>query len=119
MKLHRKIYAADLHLADFMAKDFNFKNSKFINLQNELTLADKKEFFVEQQCKDIIEYSHRCYSGGARFLLNQKPDDLDLAKKKMRIRKYIHYTFVTFSYFLEFYIIYRLIIYFLGIFNLH
>lgn len=116
MKLHRKIYAADLHFADFMAKDFHFTNSKFLSLQKELNLAEKKEFYVEEQCKDVVEYTSICYAGGAKYLMKQTPEECDLAMKRTQNLKYIHHIFLAFSYLLEFYIIYRLVMIFLNIF---
>lgn len=90
MKLQRKIYQANLALQYFILNNWHFENKNFINLNHDLKLNDVRTFgYLDFLEYDLILYFRYAVLGARRYLLKQKDENLEKAKKNYQRMRFL------------------------------
>jgi hypothetical protein len=85
LRLHRRIYVANMALSFFTTKTWKFSNDKLLWLRTQVLPCDKKDFNLD--CLDTIDYTdvfRNAIIGGRKYLLKEHADTLPYAKKHYR-----------------------------------
>ncbi|XP_055680434.1 fatty acyl-CoA reductase 1-like [Lutzomyia longipalpis] len=99
MKLQRRLYLAQIHLAYFMRHTYEFENNNYMSLLNDLRGSDVDAFgFSYYKDVDHILYFVMCILGARRHILRQKDDSLPLARRRFNQMVFFRNTLQTIFY---------------------
>ncbi|CAD7078547.1 unnamed protein product [Hermetia illucens] len=90
LKIHRRIYEANLALHYFASTHWEFINNKFVELDAKVPSADVREFsFLYLKDLDIKDYFYKALVGARKFLLKESDDNIEYARRKFWTIYYI------------------------------
>ncbi|XP_018407299.1 PREDICTED: fatty acyl-CoA reductase 1-like [Cyphomyrmex costatus] len=89
LRLQRKVYVSNSALSYFLLNEWKFHNVKFLNILDNLSVNNKKEFGYAYQSIDALEYFKNGIIGAKMYLLNEKMDDLEIAKRHYKRMEWI------------------------------
>ncbi|KAL3271810.1 hypothetical protein HHI36_022280 [Cryptolaemus montrouzieri] len=84
IKVHRRIYIANMALEFFITNQWKFLNDKGKALETELLPCDVEDFGYNTDQIDVHEYFRNGMFGGREYLLKESPDTLPRARLQIR-----------------------------------
>ncbi|KAK9884187.1 hypothetical protein WA026_005140 [Henosepilachna vigintioctopunctata] len=84
IKIHRKIYIANMALEYFITNKWTFLNDRGRALEKELLPSDLEDFSYKEEEMDVDEYFRNGLYGGREYLLKESPDTLETARKQVK-----------------------------------
>lgn len=94
IKVHRRIYTANLALEYFITNQWKFLNDKGMALEHLLLPSDQASFGYNSDEIDVDEYFKKGLYGGREYLLKDPPETLPQARKEIK-RLWLLYRAVT------------------------
>lgn len=91
------LFNAEESLAYFKQRTFTIENYNFVDLQRELIGSDKEHFFIEEKVLSHYEYIRDGYRVGIRVLLNETPEDTEIARRRYPYLQFIAMTIKLFT----------------------
>lgn len=80
-RLQRKVYVTNSALSYFLLNEWKFHNAKLIKTFDTLSADNKKKFGYPYESIDMLEYFKNGIIGSKIYLLNEKVDDLEPARR--------------------------------------
>ncbi|XP_018354808.1 PREDICTED: putative fatty acyl-CoA reductase CG5065 isoform X2 [Trachymyrmex septentrionalis] len=81
LRLQRKVYVSNSALSYFLLNQWKFINTKLLNILDNLSADNRKEFGFAYQTVDTLQYFKNGIIGGKIYLLNESMDDIEAAKR--------------------------------------
>ncbi|KAJ8707763.1 hypothetical protein PYW07_011440 [Mythimna separata] len=80
VKIQRRIYIANLALMYYITKQWTFDNKNLVLLRSKILEGDRKDFYYEMENVDQYQYFVNSVTGGRKYLLKEKDEDLPKAR---------------------------------------
>ncbi|CAH1642238.1 unnamed protein product [Spodoptera littoralis] len=81
VKIQRRIYIANLALMYYITKQWTFDNKNLVLMRSKIKKEDIKHFYYELENVDQYKYFVNAVKGGKKYLLKEKDEDMQYAKK--------------------------------------
>lgn len=79
------MYVALMALRVFMSKNWDFKNDKFLSLNDHLLEKDRKDFYFDRKNINLEQYYCNGISAGTKYVLNQSDDETANARRRAKM----------------------------------
>ncbi|XP_025994645.1 fatty acyl-CoA reductase 1 isoform X2 [Solenopsis invicta] len=89
LKLQRKVYVSNNALSYFLLNEWKFYNEKVLNLLHNISEDNKEEFGFPYEDLDLSIFYKNGLIGSKLYLLNEKMENLDSAKRHYKRMKWI------------------------------
>lgn len=83
VKIHRRIYIANMALAHFITNHWIFSNTNCLKLESYLSPDEVDEFGYDKDNINVYEYFKNCIVHGRKYLLKEDDSNLEQAKVNM------------------------------------
>ncbi|XP_044737512.1 putative fatty acyl-CoA reductase CG5065 [Chrysoperla carnea] len=107
LRLHRKIYVANMALYYFISNQWQFRNDNFMELQTKILDCDLKDWDYDFSTEDINKYFFNCLIGAKQYLLKEDLSTLPAARRRFRrmlwLDRIVKVLFAGFMIYLYFY----------------
>ncbi|CAH2217266.1 jg26349, partial [Pararge aegeria aegeria] len=84
LKLHRRIYTANIALEYFSTQQWKFTNQNIIDLRGKIKAEDQNHFFYVMETINPLEFFKNACIGAKEFILKESMENLTKAKAHFR-----------------------------------